>query len=41
MDDCRYAFLVYGIDRFTGNKKVQGWVLGPRLGVSYDGYWKE
>lgn len=41
MEDAPYVFLVYGIDRHVGNKKVQGWTLGPALGTSYSQYWKE
>ncbi len=39
MDDAGYVFLTYGVERFTGSKKVQGWTLGPSLGTGYSDYW--
>jgi ABC-type transport system substrate-binding protein len=39
MEDSPYIFLTYGISRFTGNKRVQGWSIGPRATSSYSEYW--
>ena len=39
MDDSPYIFLTYGIDRFVGNKKVQGWFLGTKATSGYSEFW--
>jgi len=39
MDDSPYIFLTYGIDRYVGNKKVQGWYLGSKATSGYSEFW--
>jgi peptide/nickel transport system substrate-binding protein len=39
MEDSPYIFLTYGIDRYVGNKKVQGWFLGTKATSGYSEFW--
>ena len=39
MEDSPYLVLCYGIERHVGQKKVQGWSLGPKATTSYSEYW--
>ena len=39
MDDSPYVFLTYGIDRYVGNKRVQGWFLGSKATSGYSEFW--
>jgi peptide/nickel transport system substrate-binding protein len=39
MDDAPTIFHTYGVVRFTGSKKVQGWTIGPALNSGYSDYW--
>ena len=41
MDDSPYAVLVYGLDRYVGQKKVKGWFVGTKATTSYSEYWLE
>jgi peptide/nickel transport system substrate-binding protein len=40
MDYSPWIMVSYAVDRFTGNKKVQGWYLGLRATAGYSEYWK-
>jgi ABC-type transport system substrate-binding protein len=39
MDDLPWPVIVYGIERHTASKKVQGWYLGTKATTSYSEYW--
>jgi peptide/nickel transport system substrate-binding protein len=40
MDYSPWVMFDYSLDRFTGNKKVQGWYLGLKATAGYSEYWK-
>ncbi len=40
MDYSPWVMVSYAVDRFTGNKKVQGWHLGTWAAQGYMEYWK-
>jgi len=40
MDYSPWMMATYSVDRFVGNKKVQGWYLGSKATSGYSEYWK-
>ena len=38
-DEAAAIFTVHGVDRFVGNKKVQGWYLGYKYTQGYSEFW--
>lgn len=41
MDDAPNVYIVTGVARHAGQKKVQGWFLGPKATTGFAEYWKQ
>lgn len=39
LEESPYIFTNFGVDRFVGSTRVQGWTIGPALTAGYANYW--